>query len=271
MPTVHARKADAMVDVHRLKFHPILLFLLLPFCAHAQRRTITQQLHWSGYFNTLKLNERWAVSTDIQERRFFNPDAHQQFGLRSMIRRDLGRGMDVALGGALFLQGANDPNAASQLVRPELRPHAEIVRKSKGAWYRFNQRFRTEARFFHREEGGELTAGYSFTSFRVRYQPALEIPILRDADAGAERLAFKLAGELFLRSHVPTFSDAFDQGRLHASFIIGITPGLTIDIGYMNMYQRSIGGEVFYDRHLLRVVIQHRIDLTRPRPTSTTG
>jgi hypothetical protein len=212
-----------------------------------------QQLIWYGYYNTLQFNQKYFLTTEIQERHFINPFAQHQFVLRSHIHRNVGAGWDVALGMCLFLQSPQDPTSESDLIVPELRPHIALANQTKLNRFTINQRYKAEARFFHEVENNELVNGYHFGNFRFRYQIGIEIPVYK------KWLSVKLSDEVMLNAGKNITYNIFDQNRIYVALNYNITPNLRLETGYLNWYQQRASGNSFYNRDIIRFTVFHKI------------
>ncbi|WP_158453748.1 DUF2490 domain-containing protein [Pontibacter korlensis] len=115
-----------------------------------------QQLVWLGYHNTLELSKRWSVNSEVEERRFLNPDKQHQFLVRSQLRYSLGSNWDVSAGFAYFLQNTQDPRSSETLVVPELRPHVQLDYRQGINKLTVTHRYRAERRFFRNTANGVL-------------------------------------------------------------------------------------------------------------------
>ena len=88
----------------------------------AQKNVTHQNLLWYGYYNSLVINEKYSVLSEIQERHFIDPSAQHQLVFRSNLQRKLDENWNVSGGVTYFLQSPNDPNSESDWVVPEIRP-----------------------------------------------------------------------------------------------------------------------------------------------------
>ncbi|MFZ1688112.1 MAG: DUF2490 domain-containing protein [Flavobacteriales bacterium] len=249
--------------------HLVTLALLLSWSsAQAQegKTKTNQQLVWFVYNNTLTFSPKWALATDIQERRFINPSAQHQFLVRTKVQYTLGQGWDVGLGGCIFWQSPNDPNSTSDLVVPELRPHLEVSQKQKVRFFKINHRYKAEARFFHHVQNGELRDGYSFRNFRFRYRLGIDVPLLKSADKKLDRLTLRVNDEIHLNAGEQVVMNTFDQNRIYAGISYSATPDLSIEVGYLNWFQEQPSGDDYFNRNIFRLAINHKISLEKKKP-----
>ncbi|MEO8066371.1 MAG: DUF2490 domain-containing protein [Flavobacteriales bacterium] len=246
----------------------LLILLVIPGRTWAQegKHKTNQQLVWFVYNNTLNFSAKWALVTDIQERRFIQPSAQHQFLVRTKVQYNLGQGWDVGLGGCIFWQSPNDPYSTSDLVVPELRPHLEVSQKQKVRFFRINHRYKVEARFFHNVESGELRDGYTFRNFRFRYRLGVDVPLWNSKDKKVEYLALRVNDEIHLNAGEQVVMNTFDQNRLYAGFSTTVTPNLSIEVGYLNWFQEQSSGDDYYNRNIFRLSINHKIGPFKKKP-----
>lgn len=245
----------------------ILLFLIwvlagMPSFGQSSGKEVThQQLAWFSYANTVKFHPKWSLTSEVHERRFINPSRHHQFVLRSQARYALGENWEAVAGFTYFLQSPNDPKATYRLVVPELRPHIQFnYNQPLGRWA-ITHRYRAEKRFFRNTTNGELAPGYN-TNYRFRYRLGIEY---RLADLNAQPLKLKVNDELHINAGKQIIYNRFEQNRIYAGLSYAIMDNLEVEAGYLNWYQQRSAGNQFYNRHILNLVITHRIDLTKKR------
>lgn len=246
----------------RLLLIPLLSLSAYDLPAQSNSRHIEhQQLLWMGCFSTVNFNECWSLMSDLQERRFINPDAQHQLVMRTQLQRELTNGWAAALGLCRFLQSSNDPASGMDLVVPEWRPHAELsVSHSAGDW-RIGHRYRTEARYFHETADGGLAPGYAFGNIRVRYRLACDIPLIKGKGGLPERLLLRLADELHLNFGGNIANNAFDQNRIMMGVQSALSRSIAVELGYLNLFQQRPSGMAYYARDIVRVAVHHRIDV----------
>ena len=164
----------------------------------AQKNVTHQNLLWYGYYNTLVVNEKYSVLSEIQERHFIDPSAQHQLVFRSNLQRKLDENWNVSGGVTYFLQSPNDPKSESDLVVPEIRPDIGFGYQQKMKNFTINHRYKAEARFFHDSENDELTGGFRFSNLRFRYQLGVDIPLIKDHKTNKNRLVAKIKDEIIM-------------------------------------------------------------------------
>jgi hypothetical protein len=239
------------------------MWLCWPVLTLAQKQVDHQQLIWFAYFNTLKLDQKWWLISELQERRFIHSFKPHQFLVRTHVNRELGSGWDVAAGMCLFLQSPNDPESSSSLIVPELRPHFEFNLRQKLSWITIDHRYKFEARFFHHvnEDNTSLEDGYSFGNFRARYRLQFSLPLLKIADD--RYLKLKAGDEILFNLGKEVIHNFFDQNRIAIALSFDFSPDLTFEAGYLNWFQQQKSGNKYFDRDILRISLDHKIKTKR--------
>ncbi len=239
----------------------LLSFFLFPKPISAQKKVEHQQLIWYGYYNTLKFNENWSLLSEVQERQFYNPTAQHQLVFRSNLERKLIGNWNVSGGMTLFLQNPNNPNSESNLTVPELRPDIGLNSKQKLSFLTISHRYKAEARFFHDVENEQLTGGYRFSNFRLRYQLGLDFSLWKKEEK--EKLSLKLKDEVMFNVGRKVIKNTFDQNRIYLGLNYKLNDSYTVEMGYMNWFQQQKTGVDFYSRDILRFSLFHTIDLKK--------
>ncbi|MBD1397450.1 DUF2490 domain-containing protein [Pontibacter sp. JH31] len=223
-----------------------------------------QQLAWFSYANTIRFSPKWALTSEVHERRFMNPSRRHQFLLRSQARYTLGENWEAVAGFTYFRQSPNDPKAVQGLVVPELRPHVQFNYSQPLGRFAITHRYRAEKRFFRKTDNGELVAGYN-SNYRFRYRLGIEY---RLADIKEQPVKLKAYDELHINAGKSIVYNRFDQNRIYAGLSYAVSKSLEMEAGYLNWYQQRPVGNLFYNRHIMSFAINHKIDLTNKRKES---
>ena len=227
----------------------------------AQKNVTHQNLLWYGYYNTLVINEKYSILSEIQERHFIDPSAQHQLIFRSNLQRKLDENWNVSGGLTYFLQSPNDPNSESDLVVPEIRPDIGFGYQQKLKKITINHRYKAEARFFHDTENDELTGGFRFSNLRFRYQLGIDIPLVKDHKTNKNKLVAKIKDEIMVNVGRKIVKNTFDQNRIYGALNYSFHPSFSIELGYMNWYQQRSSGVDFYNRNIFRLSLFHQISL----------
>lgn len=215
---------------------------------------IHQGGYWFRYYNQSQLGKNFVLHGELDERRFVNPDRQAQFFTHVHLHKKF-KQWDVAIG---FNYNLTNSNKNWNLAVPEYRPWQEInwiqnLRKSG-----FQVRYRTEQRFVHHNDNVVLTDGYRF-AWRHRFRLLLSVPVMKKPDRS---LALKLSEEIMLNT--TTGVRTFDQNRIFISLEKALSPKVSLEIGYLNLLQPGATDD-YYDRHVIRTTLHHRIDLISPK------
>lgn len=241
------------------------LFLLiaatvLSLSGWSQNRQVTDQdLVWYRYRNLLQLDTNWSVSVEVENRRFLSPHrSHQLLPGRIALHRKLGQGWEAAVGFVYFLQCLpQEANSEIVLIRPEIRPHQEILHRSKIGPWQFRQRLRIEERFFRNTIDHTLAKGYRF-NWRFRYRFRVDYRLW---EANQRHLSLYAFDEVMLNAGREIGINFFDQNRIAGGFHYGITPSWAMDVAYIHWFQQRSSVVDFYNRHILRITLTQYLRL----------
>ncbi|MCC9166309.1 DUF2490 domain-containing protein [Pontibacter harenae] len=239
----------------------LLLFGLLPFGVLAQspRNVTHQNLQWVRYNNQLTINEKWAVHSEVDNRMFLSPFKEHHLVTRSNVRYSLSKGVEIGAGITYALQHPQDPNSASDLVVPELRPQQDLTLKQDLGKLKLNHRYQLEERFIRKSTGDELEPGYRF-NFRARYRLQLEVSLWKGGEKELKAIAFD---EVMLNFGKQVQQNVFDQNRIYGGLRWSTSPRLAMELGYMKWYQQRPNGTDFYNRNIYRLSIFHKLKLSK--------
>jgi hypothetical protein len=246
-----------------------LFIVILCFLQHsfAQKTINNQNLIWYTYVQNLRINERFSIQTDIQERHFIAPAKQSQFLIRSTFKTDIKNNFDFGVGFCFFLTNT-DPTLDYNLETPEVRPYIEFNNKQPFKRVTVSHRYRLESRFFHNTEGRELVKGFSFGSMRFRYQLGIDILLNKPLN---EKHTFKLRilDEMMLNFGNKIKYNLFDQNRVIISLQYAPIKSIAFEIGYINWFQQRTAGDKYFNRNILRFGVVHQIHLKKKEKTIT--
>jgi len=245
----------------------VILIVGIPLKMHAQKNVLNQAQLWYSYFNNLKFSNKYRLLTDVQERQFIKPvGAQGTFLFRSILYRNLGGGWEAGIGLARFYQSPTKIPTSSTLVVPEWRPTVDFVNKQKAGAFNLSQRFRFEARYYHKvdKDKGALDDGYQFGNFRCRYQFGADYPIIKNSQKKPV-VSIRAYDEVMVNFGKNVVSNTFDQNRIYGGFVFNETKSFTFELGYLNWFQETTDGETYYNRNIIRFGINHTIDLSKSK------
>lgn len=260
-PLAILRSGKLFLKINSRRTAILVVLLFFRQNVSGQKSVTHQQQLWYGYYNSLTINEKWSLKSEIQERQFINPSAQHQLLFRTDLECKFVDDWAVLFGGAFFLQSPNNPDSESDLVGPELRPNIGFNNKQKYAFVTVYHRYKAEARFFHDVDNNELTEGYRFSNFRLRYQFGVDIPII--IKKKQEKLFAKVKDEVMFNVGNTIVKNTFDQNRIYLALHYVVSPAIAVEVGYMNWFQQQKSGVDFYNRDILRFSLFHYLTLRK--------
>ncbi len=227
----------------------ILIFMLYPTTAVAQKSIDTQQLIWTRYSLKLKLNDTYRIRQEVEERAYWFPWRQHQFVSRTFADRNLGKSWSAGIGFTYLVQSLpQDPEITSYTNHVELRPQLEIAyNQSLAEKLNLYHRYWNEFRFFEQPNGP-----FRYGNFRARYHIELRY-------SPVEKLTFKAFDEILINMGGNIVQNIFDQNRAGASVQYMPNEKFGFELGYFNLFQQQKSGVDFYNRHILRLTIHHVI------------
>lgn len=240
------------------------IFFIISHIAYSQKNIIHQNLVWFNYVNTLKLSNKSSLVTDIQERVFTKPEFSQhQFLFRPTFYRSIGNNWDAGAGLSLFLHDPQFFPVTARLTVPEIRPNIDLIYRQKtNGGLSLTHRYRFEARFFHNVKNNELDGGFLFTNFRFRYLLNAEYPVLKDKE-NKPVLKAKMFDEIHFNFGKKVVSNSFDQNRLYAGLVWEVSAPVSLELGYLHIFQELPTGKDYFSRNIIRFAVNHRIDISK--------
>jgi Protein of unknown function (DUF2490) len=197
---------------------------------------VHQQTYWTRLYVRVKINDNWSWQTEVDNRRFIGENKQLQFIAHTHIHRKLGKNTEGSVGFTFseVWQGI--------LPVPEFRPFQEFyIYQKLNDKARFTHRFRTEERWFRNYKNDALTEGYNF-KFRLRYMLRFDYKL-------SEKWLLKLNGEVMYHT------DDFDQNRIYGGFEYKFRKDVSLELGYLNAYQKRANNKGFFDRDNVRATL----------------
>ncbi|HRH58599.1 MAG: DUF2490 domain-containing protein [Chitinophagales bacterium] len=227
----------------------------------AQKKITNQSLIWYTYAQDLKINNRFSVYTDIQERHFIAPLKQSQLVMRSTLKTAIKHNFDFGVGFCFFLSNT-DPTVDFDLQTPEVRPYIEFNNKQAFKRVTVSHRARMEARFFHNVNGNELAKGFSFGNMRFRYQFGLDI-LLNKPKEEKHAVKLKIMEEVMINFGKKIKYNSLDQNRISVLLVYAPIKAVAFELGYVNWFQQRPSGDKYFNRNILRVGVVHHIHLKK--------
>ncbi len=231
-----------------------LFFFLFPLMlSYGQQKIEHQNQIWLGYYLTYPINSEWFVQGEVHERHFISPNVYHQTAFRTHFHRTWGQNWDLSAGAAIFLNTPNDERATIRLAVPEYRPHFDIVYKHFWSRARIDHRFRTEIRFNRGTEDtrSRLTNEINFNSYRLRYRVQVLFPLIKS-------ISGKVNTEILLNAGQENPDNFLDQHRMFAGLSIPLHKNITLDMGYLHVFQQRPNLN-YYDRSILSFMLYHQL------------
>lgn len=231
-----------------------ILFLLVFARAESQHMVNHQSLYWLRYQNQLIFSPRFYWNNEIDNRRFFDPDVENQFIFHSRVHYKKGK-WDFAGGLTLSWIFAQKPEDGFDYTAAEIRPVAEVTHEQIMGKVLLQNRFRIDNRFLQ-ENQNESVWEESFYVLRLRYRTQVRIPLKINAE-DITTISLRLADEIMFN----TKENIFDQNRIYATAEFYLNKKLSLETGYLHIYQQRFGQDEYFSRHVIRFSILHRISM----------
>lgn len=227
------------------------MMVLFTVASHAQDVT-TQYAYWLRYQAQVVFSPALQWNTEIDNRRFFDPDVALQFITHTRLHYRTGR-WDFGGGLTYSVAFAQKPEEGFDQGISEIRPVIEVNHETPlGHIFMYN-RVRIDDRFIQ-SDPEESVFQESTNIVRFRYRLLFRIPLLYD-DKQQAKLTLRLADEIMFNN----WKNTFDQNRIYATIEFPVSARLSIETGYIHIYQQRFGRDDFFERHVLRFSFLHRI------------
>ncbi len=219
---------------------------------HAQETVYHQPLYWLSYQNQLYFTPKLYWTNNVDNRRFINPDAENQFIIHSRLHYKSGK---WDFGGGLTLSSiyTQRPENKSTHIATELRPVVEVSYEQPIGKVFLQNRVRLDNRFLETSSQESIFEDYNYV-LRFRYRLQMRMPLLKNKD-NITFLQLRLSDEIMLNHK----ENLFDQNRIYATVDYIVNKNFTIEAGYIYIYQQRFGKDEFYSRNVIRLGLQHKI------------
>ena len=222
---------------------------------NAQKNVDNQHLLWTRYYLKIKLNDKYQIGQEVEERTYWFPWRQHQFISRTHLEKKLEKGWSVGTGFSYFLQALpQDPEITNYSNQVELRPQLELgYKQSISENLSITHRYWSEFRFFE-QPNGSFEYGNNRTRYKIelRYTPNSKLSLI----------AFD---EIFINMGGKIVQNVFDQNRLGASIQYMPNENFGFEWGYFNWYQQRKSGVDFYNRDIVRFTIHQTINLNKSK------
>lgn len=237
----------------------LVLFSFSSFGQALQKTIIKQSLSSFAYSTTFELSLKWNLNTEFQERIFFDPVRQSQLFVKSQVNFSPLKDIILGTGFAYYLNSPGDPEFASSFKVPEIRLNHELGYRHKFKNLIVGHRYRMEERFIRKRLNDALIDGYRFVE-RLSYMVSLECNLVRSKTKD-HNLSLKLSDGIYINSNGGIIYNTFDQNRFYAGLNYQLIKNLSVELGYINMFQQRISGDEYLNRNIASLAISHRIKM----------
>jgi hypothetical protein len=223
---------------------------------HGQE-VFTQYAYWLRYQNQLVFSPTLQWTNEFDNRRFFDPDVALQFILHSRLHYkwkqwDFGGGVTYSVAFASKnKEGYDYPTA-------EIRPVMEAQHDWQFKKFSIQNRVRVDYRFTENTTDENVFESSTYVT-RYRYRLQVRIPLNNPETNGGRLTSLRIADEIMVNSRENTF----DQNRINVSMDIPLSKKVSLEPSYIYIYQQRFGKSEFFERHVIRLSLMHRIFLRK--------
>lgn len=225
----------------------IILFPLITWGQEQPKKVINQKKQTWVSLNTLtKFSKHWGVVVDVhvREDEFFKDNSF--YFLRGGLNYIPNDNVSIIGGYAHLWLAPSNPDWDT--YSDENRIYEQVQFNSKVGKVSILHRVRNEQRWQEKIVNDRPTGENRFTN-RVRYLLSLKIPVFQDVKAPA----LVVSDEILIHFGQEVVYNTFDQNRLFVGIKQSISPQLSFDFGYMNVYQQKYSGYEYDMTHTLRL------------------
>ena len=237
----------------------LVLFSFSSFGQELKKNIIKQSLSSFAYSTTFELSPKWNLNTEFQERIFLDPVKQSQLFGKSQVNFSPLKDIILGTGFAYYLNSPGDPEFASSFKVPEIRLNHDLGYKHKFKNLILGHRYRMEERFIKKRLNDALIEGYRFVE-RLSYTVSLECNLLKSKSKD-HNLSLKLSDGIFINSNSGIIYNTFDQNRFYAALNYQLIKNMSLELGYINLFQQRISGDEYLNRNIASLAINHRIKM----------
>ena len=227
------------------------MLVLLALAAHGQD-VATQYAYWLRYQIQVPISPKLQWTSEIDNRRFFAPDVALQFITHQRLHYRTGR-WDFGGGVTYSIAFAQNPEEGFDQGISEIRPVVEASYEMPIHKFLMSNRMRIDDRFIQADRDQSVFEE-SVKIVRFRYRLQFRVP-LKTNDRQQPTLSLRVGDEIMLNN----WKNTFDQNRIYATLDFVLSKKFSLETGYLYIYQQRFGRDEFYERHVLRLSLVHRI------------
>ncbi|GAB4345824.1 MAG: hypothetical protein OHK0038_26040 [Flammeovirgaceae bacterium] len=235
-------------------FFFLIVLLSIVFNSYSQSRNIhPTSLRWVGFVGRYSITPEWTIHTRIDNRRFINPNKQNQFIAHLYIARKVFEQSELGLGITHSRQSPQNIHSTSTLVVPEWRVFQDFASEKQCCKLKILHKYRIEERFLRKNNGKELTDGYSF-QMRFRYRIQLSYPLVKNPE---KYWMLRVYDEVMINAGKGIVRNVFDQNRIFVGLEHKFATHWAAELGYMKLFQQQSSGVDFLARDIFRLSIIH--------------
>jgi hypothetical protein len=227
-----------------------ILVLFLPFLVVGQTpqtKEVNQQVQtWISLNTVTKFSDHWGIVADVhvRENGFF--ESNNFYFLRGGVTYM--PNSSVSLTGGYAHMWLAPTKEGWSTYADENRIYQQAQLNTKVGKVSILQRIRNEQRWQEKMANDEPTGELRFTD-RVRYLVSFNIPVFNKKNWPL----LVVSDEVLIHFGKEVVYNTFDQNRLFVGIKQNISPKLSFDLGYMNVYQQKYSGYQYDMNHTIRL------------------
>ncbi|KAA9038104.1 DUF2490 domain-containing protein [Ginsengibacter hankyongi] len=236
----------------------VLAILLFPVASVAQRTTQRTNMIWAGYYNTIRLPNKWSIPSDVQLRTKDWTNKWSQLLVRSGLAYSLNNNFSVT-GGLAFFKNAQYADK-KLLLKNEWRPWQELFYQLAIHKTNLVQRLRAEQRFLQEVVNNKKINSYQYI-FRLRYKFEWQFPL----DENNTRLL--IGNEIMVNPGNINAKSFFDQNRISSGINFKLNSITNLQCQYIKIFLWHSSTSVLEDQNIFRVNIFQQFNFKKTKKT----
>jgi hypothetical protein len=239
------------------------LFLAIVFIgfyltnAQTSKNVEKQSLIWARYVAQLELTKKWTVVGEVDERFFTRPAQQNLIVFRFQGRYKLNEKIEFGTGFTHFSVTTQSPDVNPGFQTPEYRTQQDITMRQRAGKFGFTQRYQFEQRFI---DSYSSSGDYLGIDFFLRYRLKVQAEY-RIWKAENKFLSAIVSDEVMVNGGSNVINNVFDQNRIYVAMQYGFNKNFSVELGYLNSFQKRASGLDFYDRNIIRMSVFHKFKI----------
>ena len=240
-----------------LKFRMVLFVVLFPLMGIGQvqkEKEVNEQAQsMFSLNNTITFDKHWGILADFHLRRDDFVDKDSFYMVRGALAYITENKKVFALGYGHMWTAPSNPGCTTFANEDFMYQMLDL--NSKIGNVSILNRFRNEQRWQQVIVNDAWTGDKVFSN-RVRYLASFNIPIFKKKTLPS----LVISDEIFVQFGKNVVYNTFDQNWFFVGIKQSITPKLSFDFGYMNVYQQKKSGYQYDMNHTLRLFFYYKND-----------